>query len=172
MDLHWWLCENNAWGIPGLIISIRKVEIGSRAEQTTVYFVSPRNRWQVTKQYSQWWTALAEECSVALLPVEELQSHQFHTTHQKHSTKMDLTGSTSTAREQTLSLTGLWEPKSKEEALLNIHCRLWPPIPVTPPIKGDKASKCWEERWQASVLKTAFVPKILNPNRLYGDVPT
>ena len=78
----------------------------------------------------------------------------------------------SRAREQTLSLTGLWEPTSKEEALLISVQALATSIPVTPPIKGDMASICWEERWRASIIKTALVPKILNPHRLYGDVPT
>ena len=44
-----------------------------------------------------------------------------------HSLEPDLGISTTTTGEQTLPLTGLWHPQSKEEALPNIQCGLWSP---------------------------------------------
>ena len=41
--------------------------------------------------------------------------------------------------------------------------------PVTPPIKVIMTSTHWGETWQASILKTALAPKILNSCRLNRD---
>lgn len=127
--------------MPGLIISIPKAATRSRAGQTTVYLVS-----RTTCDGGQNSTfsgeeelrgSSSEEGSVALLPVEELQSHQLHTTDQKHSTKMALKGSTSAAREQTLSLTGL-DKRTAQRRPCSIFMRaLVTTPPVTPPLKGD-----------------------------------
>lgn len=81
--------------------------------------------------------SVVRKSSGALLPVEELQSHQLHTTDQKHSTKMALKGSTSAAREQALSLTGLDKRTAQRSPCSIFTQALVTTPPVTPPIKGD-----------------------------------
>ena len=41
----------------------------------------------------------------------------------------------------------------------------------TPSIKRIMTSTCWGKRQQASILKTALTPRILNPHKLHGDDP-
>lgn len=78
---------------------------------------------------TSWWTSLMEEYMVAPLPAEALHSHPPNT----HS-EMDLGACTPTAGELNWPLTGLWQPQSKKEALLNIQCRFWSPQHQSQPL--------------------------------------
>ena len=107
VDLRWCPCENVTSGTPGPVASTPVVEAGQMAVPT-VYSVSPHKRMTGdTTERTPRQTALAEEYSVALLPVGVLQSHLPRTTAQTCNSETDLGASTPTTREQTQSLTGL-----------------------------------------------------------------
>ena len=80
-----------------------------------------------TTKHAHRWTAPAQEYSVTPLPVGAPQSHLPCTADQKCSSETDLGVSTRTTKKQTLTLTGQWQPQSKEEVLLNIQFRFWSP---------------------------------------------
>ena len=125
-----------------------------------------------TTEHTQGWAALAGEYLVAPLPVGEFQSHLLYTAAQKCSIETGLGASAPTHREQTLSLTGRWQPQSKEEALLNIQCGFWSPTPVTPPIKGITASTHWAKSSRIHTESSLQTRKTLNSHRPHRDAPT
>ena len=43
-------CENNTWMTPGPITGMSLVQVGLRALQTAVYFLSLKNGWKVAQQ--------------------------------------------------------------------------------------------------------------------------
>ena len=127
VDLHWWPCENNAWGTLGPIVNILTTEVGSRAMPTIAYFVRPHNRWKVTQQSTLTSEQLQWRNTLAPFPLGLLLSHLPSTTTHKCSSETNMRDSAPTIRKQSLPLTGKWEPQKKEEALLNIQGRLWSP---------------------------------------------
>ena len=120
-DQCWWLWEHSTWGTPRPTACIPTVEVRPRAVQTTVSCVSPHNRRQVTaqkillggnlQQRNPWGSCPSR--STPILPASN------------RSSEADVEASTPTAGKQTLPLTGLWQPQSKEEDLLNSQCSLW-----------------------------------------------
>ena len=121
MDLHWWLwtqrlrdtqvdcLHSHGWGeaegsANNCVLSVHPT--GDRWHQSAL----PSE--QLLRRNTQW--LLSQwKCSSPTYPTLQLRNR--------------LGVSTPTTREQTLSLTGLWQPQSKEEAPLNIQCRLWSP---------------------------------------------
>ena len=125
MNLHWWLCEHSAWRTPRPITCIPMVEVGLRAVSKTMYFVSPHNGWQ-TPQSAQ-----------SALPSGQLlgRNTQWLLSRQKCSSPTYLT--LQLRNRYGISCSNNWgaDPTpnravtttDKEEAPLNIQCRLCSP---------------------------------------------
>lgn len=50
VNVHWWPYENNTWKTPGAVVSIFRIEMGSKGVPKRMYFVSPHNRQKMTQQ--------------------------------------------------------------------------------------------------------------------------
>ena len=137
----------------------------SRAAPTTDFFVGVHTKWQAASQscMSQC-TAPGEEHAVAsfsegVLPVPP-------TSH--HSLEPDLGASTPTTGEQTLTLTGLWQPPEQRGGPTQHPVQaLVTTTPNTSPIRGTRASTTWGKSWQASIPQTALTLKILHSHSLH-----
>ena len=111
------------------IAGIAMVEVGLRAMPTTVDFVSPHNGWRVTQQSTltgeqhQWRNTqwLLSRGNTPLPPTSRL-TPQIRNTAQEWSW-----GFHSNNKRADPALERAVTTKSKEEALLNIQCRLWSP---------------------------------------------
>ena len=127
-DLCWWLCEKQRLRSTRVDSQHTHGYRGAKGSANNSVLCEPA-QWMKgdIAEYTHRWTGPVEEYSVASLPVRALQSRLPHTAYQKCSSEMELGASTATNREQTLPWTGQWQPQSKEEALLNIQCRLWSP---------------------------------------------
>ena len=123
-------------------------DLGLRAVPNTMYFVSPHNGWQVTPwsalpggqllQRNTQWLFSQQECSSPAYLILQFRNGSG--------------GVYSTTGEQTLPPTGLWQPQSKDEAPLNIQCRLWSPQQQSYPlIRRITANTHWGKMWQAKL---------------------
>ena len=141
-NLHWWFVSTVPEGHPGWLPPFSQLRWG--------------------------WGQCQHQCTLWAHTVDDRQHHKAHfmvdssqgeilsdsspsgstlvppTPH--CSSETDLGASTPTTGEQTLHLTGLWQPQSKEEALLNIQGRLWAPQHQSHPLSRGQQTAHTEER--------------------------
>ena len=145
------------------------VEAGLRGVPKTVYFVSPHNRWQVTPESvllvrqllwrnTQWLLSQWEYSSRACFtPQFRNRSGGVYSNNQG--------AHPAPSRAVTTTEQGGGPAQHLVQALVTTTM-------ITPPIKEIMASTYWRNMRQASILKTALVPKILDSQKLYRDTAT
>ena len=119
VDLHCWICEHSAWATSEMTASIHKAETVQCPQQCTSWDHTTGDRWLQSALPRGQLLGINTQC---LLSSPSRSTPVLTTSH--HSSEIYLQTSIPTTGKQILHLRGLWQPQSKEEALINMQSRL------------------------------------------------